>query len=697
MSPVEQLCSDLLGTVIQLLELRNPFNIEHCRLVCDYCDKVSLHMGMSQERRSLLLAVARIHTLGVLMQMEEKQRPLPFADLQQREMREHSILEREERILRALLDPLPQLKGGVEILLQRHEWYDGTGSVLGTSGESILAEARLLAVVDAFVDLATPKAHRPPVSTPMILEQIRQQRGTQFDPVYVDALEQVVGGDQSWPAWQRARQFESQHCRHYLNLGHFYGQIHEQNWALRSYAAAEALAIKMQEPGLELGAISGQFMVFCDQRDLDRARATLQRVRDQSRSAADQLGYQLLWGLLECLSGQVLGQEILTRVSDEYCRLGNLPGQTAAFCFRACMLLFSSADEAQFRGVLKQFLSVLSRHDVFDVVERYRPYSIPVLLSAVVYDIEAQLARNLLTRLGEPCQGALLQKLREAPPSQWINILMPESVIPEVPARSTPVSPAQEHPCLEVETLGQLRFRFEDHCQGTDDWPTMKVIRLFLRLALAGGPVSSELLSEEFWPEAGGENARNSLRNALSQVRRAVRTLLKDPKAEVVWRDRKGDQVCLVVNCIFDFQRFEAVLENAQTAYKQSNRAESREFLAQALRLYRGEFLHNFEDEEFTSRRIRLQEMKLRALALQTHLDLEERDFESAEISARELLLLDDLREDSHTLLLRALAGSGRSAEAVAHYEQAVDLFEREIGVAPARLKSGLVELGLIL
>ena len=696
MLSLELLCSDLLGTMIQLLELRNPFNVEHCRLVTDYCDKLALHVGLPEERRALLLGVARIHTLGVLLQMEEKQRSLPLRELNQGGPRDLSILQREERIIRSLLDPLPQFQGGVDILLQRHEWYDGSGSVLGFCGQGILPEARLLAVVDAFVDLATPKAHRPPVSTPQVLEQIRQQRGTQFDPFYVDALEQVVGGDSSWPAWERARQFERQHCRHYLSLGHFYGQIHEQNWALRSYAAAERLALKMKEPGLQLGAISGQFMVFCDQGQLERARATLHRVRSQSRSPADQLGYQLLWGLLECLSGQPLGQEILARVGEEYARLENLPGQTAALAFRACMLLFSGADEAAFREVLERFLEMLARHDVFDVVERYRPYTIPVLLSAIVHDVHQQLARNLLTRLGEPCQGALLQQLREAPPSRWTQILMPESVIPEFHLPEAAATDAT-HPCLEIETLGRLRFTCAGRAQGMDDWQTLKVVRLFLRLALASGPLSGEVLSEEFWPEAEPEKARNSLRNALSQVRRSLRTLLADPKAEVLCRDRKGDQVSLLLTCVFDFQRFETALERAQAAFQASDLGEARKQVAQALNLYGGDFLQNFYEEEFEARRVRLRELKWRALALVTQVDLAEGDCESAEMTARELVSLDDLREESHVLLLRALGGAGRSAQAVAHYEQAVDLFEREIGVVPARLKAPLVELGLIL
>ncbi|MGE0495439.1 MAG: bacterial transcriptional activator domain-containing protein [Vulcanimicrobiota bacterium] len=65
--------------------------------------------------------------------------------------------------------------------------------------------------------------------------------------------------------------------------------------------------------------------------------------------------------------------------------------------------------------------------------------------------------------------------------------------------------------------------------------------------------------------------------------------------------------------------------------------------------------------------------------------------------ASRQVGGLDDLREEAHALLLESLAGQGRSAEAIEHYERAVALFEEALGVAPGALRRPLEKVGLLL
>ena len=96
-----------------------------------------------------MVRAAEVHTLGVLLQMEEKHegRELPISGLLgSLTGREVSIVEREEQIFRNVLSQIPTLGPCIDILLQRHEWYDGTGSILGFKGEGICREARILMI-----------------------------------------------------------------------------------------------------------------------------------------------------------------------------------------------------------------------------------------------------------------------------------------------------------------------------------------------------------------------------------------------------------------------------------------------------------------------------------------------------------------------------------------------------------------------
>jgi two-component SAPR family response regulator len=693
----DALYHDLLRSFVKLLELRNPFNIDHCQLVAQYCDRLAEQVGLAPDNRQRLLRAAEIHTLGVLLQMEEKQpdRILPISGLGTHSGREVSIHQREEQIFRHILSQFPAFHGCLEILLQRHEWYDGSGSISGLSGQQICPEARLMAVVDAYVDLVTPKAHRPPESHPVALERLQEMSGLQFDPFYVEALERCLEMQDEGVTAQRLGKFQAAHCRHYLGLGHFYTQIHESEWALRSYLAAERMAARTGEAGLELGAISGQFMVFCDRGQLERAREILQQVRSRGRSARDKLGYQLLWGLLEWLEENPLGKEILQEVIRKHSEHNNLPGQAAALAFQSCMTLFQQGDQdPEHLAYLKSFLELLGNHDVFDVVERYRPYTIPVLLNAVVQGIRSQLARNLLTRMGEPCHGPLHERLKGIHPSQWTRVLMSDPVLSEAEAGHTPVPEQWD---LYIETLGPFQVMGGSQRAGVEAWQSLKNIKVFLRLAShSGRTLNSELLAEELWPESGLKKGRDSLRNSLAQIRRTLRNLMADESLEVVSRSRKSNLVGLELRCRFDYEDFEALFARSQAAYQEgSGRALA---LAQeALALYRADFLEGFDEDWVVAARSRLAAQRYHAMTVVARSHLQQGNYQEVERWARDLIGLDDLREEAHDLLLEALVGQGRSVEAVAHYERTEELFEQEIGVFPERLRESLARLKLLI
>lgn len=695
---LEALYHDLLRSFVKMLELRNPFNIDHCQLVARHCQILADHTGMGGDSLQRLLRAAEIHTLGVLLQMEEKHsdRDLPISMLGSQTGREVSIHEREEQIFRNVLSQVPAFHGCLEILLQRHEWYDGSGSISGQSGQNLCAEARLLAVVDAYIDLVTPKAHRPAESHKEALNRLRELSGLQFDPFYVEALESCSALQDEVTAANRTTKFASAHCRHYLALGHFYTQIHETEWALRSYLAAERMAARMGDPGLELGAISGQFMVFCERRQLERAREVLQQVRSRGTTARDRLGYQLLWGLLEWLEENPLGKEILHEVIRKHTEQANLPGQAAALALQSCMTLFQQGDQdPEHLAYLTSFVDLVGRHDVFDVVERYRPYTIPVLLNAVVRGIGAQLARNLLTRMGEPCHGPLQERLLGVHPALWTKVLMSAPVLSEL--ESSP-QPTKSRHGLRIQTLGPFQVLWGTQKAGVEDWQSLKNIRVFLRLASqAGRPLLGEALAEEVWPDSGLKKGRDSLRNSLAQIRRSVRSLMGDESLEVISRSRKDDRVSLEVPCRFDYEEFDEHFGQAQAAYLEGAPERALTQAREALGLYQADFLEGFDDDWVVAIRSRLAAMKFQALTLVARCLLQQRNYLEVERCALDLLVLDDLREEAHALLLEALVGDGRSAEAVAHYEKAEQLFETEIGVFPTRLRQSLAGLGLLL
>lgn len=676
---LEILCGQLLGSLVTLLELRNPYDIDHCRLVAHYCREIGAEAGLPKAVLDRTVRAAEVHTLGVHLQMEEKltHQSLPVCGPAPDGGRAVPIHRREEQILRHALGPTSRYGDCVEVLLRRHDWYRERGDAIPT-------EARLLAVADAFVDLATPKAHRPPEPAGEVLSRIQEMSRTQFDPAFVEALARVMERSR-WDASARQERFNEARCRHYLGLGRFYTQIHEWDWALRTSLAAEKMAVEMGDRGLEVAAISAQFMTYCDRGELERARELLQRVRVHTSTEREKQAYHLFWGVLEWMCGhQANGQEILERVASRYARDGNLAGLAAALGLQANLtLLHRGRQSADHLEVLERWMRLLAEHDLFDVVERYRPFIIPCLLNAVMQDVSGSLARNLLTRLGEPCQAALQRRLAGIAPQLWVKELMPEPVIPCAEATPSAPSVAAE---LSILTLGGLRLEYRGRTLTQDDFPTRKAMRLLAQLAVTRGPVCGERLLEQLWPDADPNRARNSLRTALHQLRRLLRQLLDDPASPVFERNRKTGTVCLQLEYGLDFEQFIELLQQVDL-----------EHCKQALALYRGEFLEGLEDDWIEGLRIKLRDDYVKALQLLGRCYLDQGQTEAAELAVRKALSIDDLREESHRLLVETLVRDGRSADAVRHYEAAVDLFEQEIGVAPLALAQPLKEAGLML
>lgn len=703
---------DLVRSLITSLELRNPYNIDHCRLVARLCDLMGKKAGLDKESRQTLQTAAEMHTLGVSLQMEEKKPyfSLPITRLGLSSGRDLPTHLREEQILREVLGGVPGLESAIPVIVQRYEWFDGSASLYGLSGDQICPEARLLAVADAFVDLATPKKHRQQETLREALTRINDRSGSQFDPRFVEVLHQVMDGeDGSFKESGRAEHFETSRCRHYLNLGHLYIAIHEIDWALRSYIKAEKIASEMADSGLQLGAISGQVMAYCDRGQLELARETLQRARKSTHSEREKRGYHLMWGLVEWLSGREQnGHDILERLTSHYRKARNLPGLTTSLSILSYLLLtHRGLDNDEHVETLTELMELVSRYDLFDVIERYRKYTLPLFLSAVLKGIQDPSARANLTKMGEPCQQALLAKLSDLHPVSWMEHMLPEPIVPtaSLPMPKTAAAPkpaevkadSSDDATILVRTFGGFRIIKGELEVAEDDWPTQKALRLFAHLAISRTPVTDGALMEMLWPDAPETKARNSLRNAVHQVRTVLKKLDDSPSGKSLSRGRKSGTARLDFDYVLDVELLDQYLREATTAAERGETSLAIERSKLALNLCHGEFMEGFHDDWAESLRVQNRELHLKALGTLAQAYLEAERFEEAEVAARRMLGMDDLREDAHEIVIRALAGDGRSADAVRHYEETVDLFEQEIGVSPASLMSVLQDTGLML
>ncbi len=111
---------------------------------------------------------------------------------------ERKVIEQHPRLgseaLRAILerhgeDPL--LRMSDDIAIGHHERWDGSGYPGQAAGDSIALAARIISVADVYDALTSARVYKPALSHAEACRIISEGRGTQFDPVVVDAFLEI--------------------------------------------------------------------------------------------------------------------------------------------------------------------------------------------------------------------------------------------------------------------------------------------------------------------------------------------------------------------------------------------------------------------------------------------------------------------------------------------------------------------------
>ncbi|MBX2998737.1 MAG: tetratricopeptide repeat protein [Caldilineaceae bacterium] len=228
---------------------------------------------------------------------------------------------------------------------------------------------------------------------------------------------------------------------------------------------------------------------------------------------------------------------------------------------------------------------------------------------------------------------------------------------------------------LEIRLLGGLQIL---HAQTPlTDFMSNKVRALLAYLAVTRRPHQRDALAALFWGEMSDADAKNNLRQALSNLRKHIDPFL------LVTRD--SVEVNPVAPLRVDCVDFLAALQSAATD------VDAVAHLQRAAALYQGDFLAGFSvrdapdfEEWVLLQRTHLRELALQALHTLTNHHLHRGDYAAAIESAGQLLTLDNWREEAHQQLMLALARSGQRAAAIQQYEACRRLLKTELDVEPS-------------
>ena len=176
------------------LDLRDRETEGHTERVMDMTVKLARAFGLSEDELIRVRWGALLHDIGKMGVPDNiLLKPGPLTD------NEWVVIKRHPSIAYEILSPIRYLRAALDIPYYHHEWWDGTGYPLGLRGEQIPLPARIFAVVDVWDALRSDRPYRNAWLEQAVLECLRAQAGTHFDPHVVPVFLQLLATVENEP------------------------------------------------------------------------------------------------------------------------------------------------------------------------------------------------------------------------------------------------------------------------------------------------------------------------------------------------------------------------------------------------------------------------------------------------------------------------------------------------------------------
>lgn len=240
---------------------------------------------------------------------------------------------------------------------------------------------------------------------------------------------------------------------------------------------------------------------------------------------------------------------------------------------------------------------------------------------------------------------------------------------------------------LHLELLGDFRLRTEAGSLVTISARKSQAMLAFLAVKPAQ-LVSRDKMAGLLWSSTAPEQARQSLRQTLSTLRRELASV-SGQKILI----EEGDFLSLDPTAVYcDVAEFESLVATGTA-----------EALDPATRLYGGDFLEGFQiDEEKFDQWVLAERDRLHRMVLRAHAQLVEQLTRSGSVDeavgiAQQSLRIDPLQESMHRTLMRLYQQTGDLINALHQYDTCAKILRRELDVDPdaetRALQQDIVEL----
>jgi len=177
---------DTITALAFAVEAKDPFMKDHIQRVSKLAVQIAIQAGLSETEIDYIRLAGIVHDIGKIHVPD----PVRFKPALLT-AEEYEIMKTHAASGAKILEPL-KVTPLERIVRYHHEAFDGQGYPEGLKGEQIPLGARIITVADAFDAIVSDRAYRKARTVGQAVAELCRCRGTQFDPLVVDALVRVI-------------------------------------------------------------------------------------------------------------------------------------------------------------------------------------------------------------------------------------------------------------------------------------------------------------------------------------------------------------------------------------------------------------------------------------------------------------------------------------------------------------------------
>lgn len=174
---------DTIKSLSNALDAKDEYTNGHSQRVANYSEAIAKIIGLSEFRIEQIKTAATLHDIGkigISDMIINKSDKLDFKEMYE--------VRRHPEIGENILKEISNFRDVAKFVRHHHERYDGNGYPDSLSGDAISLEASIISVADSYDAITSDRAYRKALSAEIALNIIADGRGSQFNPIVVDAF-----------------------------------------------------------------------------------------------------------------------------------------------------------------------------------------------------------------------------------------------------------------------------------------------------------------------------------------------------------------------------------------------------------------------------------------------------------------------------------------------------------------------------